>query len=96
MGNPIYQPPKSERRPKKEVYVQLCVRDSRGCEVYFKMKRRMPLGYLQDAYCQRERLDGTAVEFFYKGRRVSDQDTPDLLEMKEVDCIEVNCLLHSW
>ena len=55
------------------MYVQLRVRDARSRassgDVYFKMKRRMPLGLLQEAYCQREELEHSMLRFLYDGRK---------------------------
>lgn len=55
------------------MYVQLRVRDARSRassgDVYFKMKRRMPLGLLQEAYCQREKLEHSMLRFLYDGRK---------------------------
>ena len=83
MGNPIYQEPKS-RREFTHVYIQLRVRDHSGSDVYFKMKRRLPLGLLQDAYCQREQLDLSKLCFLYKGRRIVPDETPEELDMEQV------------
>jgi len=57
--------------------------------VYFKMKRRLPLGLLQDAYCQREQLDLSKLCFLYKGRRIIPDETPEELDMEQVVTVDV-------
>ena len=69
--------------------LQLRVRDQSGSDVYFKMKRRLPLGLLQDAYCQREQLDLSKLCFLYKGRRIIPDETPEELDMEQVVTVDV-------
>jgi len=88
MGNPIYAAPKSKSEF-THVYIQLRVRDQSGSDVYFKMKRRLPLGLLQDAYCQREQLDLSKLCFLYKGRRIIPDETPEELDMEQVVTVDV-------
>jgi len=88
MGNPIYAVPKSKSEF-THVYIQLRVRDQSGSDVYFKMKRRLPLGLLQDAYCQREQLDLSKLCFLYKGRRIIPDETPEELDMEQVVTVDV-------
>ena len=53
------------------------------------MKRRLPLGLLQDAYCQREQLDLSKLCFLYKGRRITPDETPEELDMEQVVTVDV-------
>ena len=77
---------RSSPRPRNP---QLRVRDQSGSDVYFKMKRRLPLGLLQDAYCQREQLDLSKLCFLYKGRRIIPDETPEELDMEQVVTVDV-------
>lgn len=90
MGNPMYREPTVEK-PKltESSYVQLRVTSANGAEVFFKMRRQMPLALLQEAFCTREKLDQSTVEFLYQGRIIAPTSTPDELQMADVDYIEV-------
>lgn len=91
MGRPLYQPPPEPATERKApVYVQLKVRDQVGTEIFFKLKRRMPLGLIREAYCAREQLSTSAVELVYRGRRVSARETPEQLQMDDLDCLELS------
>eukprot|EP00243_Klebsormidium_subtile_P002103 TRINITY_DN139_c0_g1_i1.p1 TRINITY_DN139_c0_g1~~TRINITY_DN139_c0_g1_i1.p1 ORF type:complete len:116 (-),score=25.63 TRINITY_DN139_c0_g1_i1:643-942(-) len=90
MGNPMWRDPNETTAKRKESrYVQLRVTSADGAEVFFKMRRPMPLALLQEAFCSREKLDQSSVEFLYQGRRISGTSTPDELQMADVDYIEV-------
>ena len=65
MGNPIVQDEPASPRGDDAVYVQL--RGREGGDLYYKIRRQMPLGVLQEAYLSREKLDGVGVLFLYGG-----------------------------
>lgn len=88
----MYQPPPEaleKKQPSK--YVQLRVWDqAAGMEIFFKLKRRMPLGLIREAYCAREQLPPSAVQLLYRGHRVSARETPDELQMADIDSLELS------
>ena len=69
--------------------VQLRVVDSRGNEVFFKMKRTTPLGKMKKAYAQRHGLILKSIRFLHDGIHISDTATAEELEMEDGDSIDV-------
>ncbi|EME28576.1 hypothetical protein Gasu2_28290 [Galdieria sulphuraria] len=74
--------------PKKgaQLYVELWVTDEFGNRARFKLKRRCPLWVLFEAYCSRRKLTGD-MKFLFAGREVSPLDTPEVLNMRDVDSL---------
>ncbi|KAJ9099718.1 hypothetical protein QFC20_005596 [Naganishia adeliensis] len=60
-----------------------------GNEVFFKIKRTTKLNKLKNAYADRVGKQVNSIRFFYDGRRVQDEDTPESLELEDGDAIEV-------
>lgn len=69
--------------------IQLRVVDSRGVELFFKMKRTTPLGKMKKAFAQRHGLILKSIRFLHDGIHVSDTATADELEMEDGDSIDV-------
>jgi len=87
MGNPIVQDEPPSPRGDDAVYVQL--RGREGGDLYYKIRRQMPLGVLQEAYLSREKLDGVGVLFLYGGRSVHPSETPEELGMEPLVTLDV-------
>lgn len=66
----------------------LQVRDAEGNEVQFKIKKTTQLKKLMDAYCSRMGTQKGSYRFLFDGHRINDEDTPDSLDMQELDCID--------
>jgi small ubiquitin-related modifier len=73
---------------KKEM-INILVKDWNDHIVYFKMKPSTSLGKLMNAFCEREGLDRSNVRFLWEGSRISDADTPDELDIKDLNTIDV-------
>lgn len=66
----------------------LQVRDAEGNEVQFKIKRTTYLKKLMDAYCARMGTSSGSYRFLFDGHRINDDDTPESLDMQELDCVD--------
>ncbi|KAK1862556.1 hypothetical protein I4F81_005124 [Pyropia yezoensis] len=64
------------------------VRDSEGNEVQFRIKKKTQLKKLMDAYCARMGTSVGTYRFLFDGNRVNDTDTPESLEMEDMDVID--------
>ncbi|KAF8994308.1 hypothetical protein BDZ89DRAFT_972349, partial [Hymenopellis radicata] len=54
---------------------------STGEEVFLKIKRSTKLAKLQRAYANKVGKDMASIRFLYGGNRITEEDTPALLEM---------------
>lgn len=68
--------------------VNIKVRDSEGNEVQFRIKKKTQLKKLMDAYCARMGTSVGTYRFLFDGNRVNDTDTPESLEMEDMDVID--------
>ena len=64
------------------------VRDAEGNEVQFKIKKTTHLKKLMDAYCARMGAATGSYRFLFDGHRINDDDTPQSLDMQELDCVD--------
>ncbi|OSX75169.1 hypothetical protein BU14_0251s0009 [Porphyra umbilicalis] len=68
--------------------VNIKVRDSEGNEVQFRIKKKTQLKKLMDAYCGRMGTSVGTYRFLFDGNRINDTDTPESLEMEDMDVID--------
>lgn len=54
----------------------------------FKIKRTTMLKKLMDAYCSRMGTSAGSYRFLFDGHRINDDDTPESLDMQELDCVD--------
>jgi small ubiquitin-related modifier len=59
-----------------------------GGEVFFKIRRSTPLGKLMKAYCERKAQNPNSIRFLFDGQRITEDQTPDSLQMEENDVID--------
>ncbi|CAA7266712.1 unnamed protein product [Cyclocybe aegerita] len=69
--------------------INIKVVSSTGDEVFFKIKRSTKLSKLQGAYASKVGKDVGSIRFLYDGTRISDDDTPQSLDMDDNDTIDV-------
>eukprot|EP01129_Flabellula_baltica_P008318 TRINITY_DN3295_c0_g1_i1.p1 TRINITY_DN3295_c0_g1~~TRINITY_DN3295_c0_g1_i1.p1 ORF type:complete len:145 (-),score=24.66 TRINITY_DN3295_c0_g1_i1:22-456(-) len=77
-----------------EFHISLMVTGTLG-EVYFKIKRWTPLGRLMTVYCQRQGVDPRTVRFIYHGKRITDDQTANDLDMQDEDIIDANIIIPN-
>ncbi|KAA8492332.1 Small ubiquitin-related modifier 1 [Porphyridium purpureum] len=85
------KPAKPEGQAKAEgedKQLNIKVKDSDGNEVQFKIKRTTPMSKLMSAYASRLGVDENTYRFNFDGNRISPSDTPDSLDMEDMDCID--------
>lgn len=85
------KPAKAEGQAKVEgddKQLNVKVKDSDGNEVQFKIKRNTPLSKLMNAYAARLGVGVDTYKFMFDGHRLQKDDTPDSLDMEDMDCID--------
>ncbi|KAH8801904.1 ubiquitin-like protein [Flagelloscypha sp. PMI_526] len=82
-GNPISQDDSKPGAEDPNAPINIKVVDSRGDEVFFKIKRSTKLSKLQGAYASKVGKDVNSIRFLYEGNRINDDDTPSSLDMEE-------------
>ncbi|XP_071847904.1 small ubiquitin-related modifier 3-like [Apostichopus japonicus] len=70
-------------------HITLRVVGSEGSTVQFKIKRSTPLRKLKKAYCDKQGGAIDTLRFRYDGSNILDEDTPQVLDMEDMDQIEV-------
>ncbi|XP_064097283.1 small ubiquitin-related modifier 3-like [Macrobrachium nipponense] len=78
---------KKEEKPTEHINLKVLGQD--GQMVHFKIKKHTSLKKLINAYCERSKLAQTTVRFRFDGQPISENDTPQGLEMEDGDTIEV-------
>ena len=68
--------------------INLKVKAQDGNAVYFKVKKTTTLRKLMEAYCKRVGIASDNVRFLFDGRRINQDDTPDMLDMEDEDEID--------
>ena len=76
-----------KRDPRRFINLKVVAQD--GNEIFFKMKKKTPIGKLMNAWCQRQGVNLNAVRFLFDGERLRDTQTPEGLEMEDGDVIDV-------
>ena len=69
--------------------INLLVNDPNGNEVNFRLKTTTPLAKMMKAYAQQTDRKLGMMRFLYDGIRLQDDDTPQSLEMKDCDYIQM-------
>ena len=69
--------------------VVLAIRDSTGTVTYLKIKNSSKMSELMKGYAKLKDIDYSSLRFFNGGERVSDDDTPEILELCDHDQIDV-------
>ncbi|XP_018016878.1 uncharacterized protein LOC108673542 [Hyalella azteca] len=70
-------------------YLNLKVENLNGQVAHFKIKQHTSLEKLMSAYCARIWLPQSTMRFIFNGKRLSDNDTPNGLNMEDGDTIYV-------
>ncbi|KAF8249380.1 ubiquitin-like protein, partial [Wilcoxina mikolae CBS 423.85] len=81
-------PPKPEASEGTE-HLNIKVTDGNN-EVFFKIKRTTQLKKLMDAFCDRQGKAANSVRFLFDGTRVTQNDSPETLDMQDGDTLEVH------
>ena len=68
---------------------RLNVKGQDGNIVYFKIKKKIQLKKLMEAYCERHSLQKNQIHFLFYGKLLRDSQTPNELEMEDDDVIDV-------
>ena len=69
--------------------VILAIRDGTGTVTYLKIKKSSKMSKLMKGYAKLKDIDYSSLRFFNGGERVSDDDTPEILELCDQDQIDV-------
>lgn len=69
--------------------IRLKVIDQDGNDILFAVKMTAAIGKLKRSYSERVGVPIKSLRFFFDGNRINDEETPNSLEMKQDDVIEV-------
>jgi len=78
---------KKEDKPLEHINLKVLGQD--GQFVHFKIKKHTSLKKLMSAYCERCKVVMSTVRFRFDGAPISENDTPQGLDMEDGDTIEV-------
>ena len=70
-------------------YIKLKVVGQEENEIHYRVKTTTLLGKLKKSYSDRVGVPVDSLKFLFDGRRIHDDETPELLEMEHEDVIEV-------
>ena len=70
-------------------YIKLRAVGEEGLEIYFSVRKTLPMGKLMRYYSKRKGVGIVTLRFLIDGRRISDKDTAEGLGLTESDTIEV-------
>ncbi|CAF1523618.1 unnamed protein product [Rotaria sordida] len=79
----------TNNRSKSHEGIQLRVVGQDHSEVYFKAKMTTSMGKLIKSYAKRQGVAVDSLRFVFDGKRINDDETPELLEMEDNDIIDV-------
>jgi small ubiquitin-related modifier len=74
---------------KPNIYIRIKMVGQDSQELHFKIKRITKFAKIKKSYCNRKGLKSGLLRFLYEGHRVQDSHTPDYLNMKDGDVIDV-------
>jgi len=73
-----------------ELYLTLVViADENASELHFRLKFKLKMKKLKEAYRKRFNLQVETLKFVYNDRIINDDDTPEMLDMKNGEIIDV-------
>lgn len=78
---------------KRDVSMQIRVKDQTGEEVFFKVKPHTQMGKIFDSYAKRKGVETRVLRFMLDGKRIQAHETPDELELEDLD--QIDCLLEQ-
>ena len=73
---------------RKSKLIRIRVINSHGDVIRFGIFRKSKLKKMMDLYCCEYEIPRSEVHFLYNGSRITDEATPESLDMQELDTIE--------
>ena len=83
----IYQEQTGDVEYTEYIKLKLVGQDSN--EIHFRVKHTTQMEKLKKSYSEKVRVPITSLRFLFDGRRINDDETPQALEVKQDDVIEV-------
>ncbi|KAH0468868.1 hypothetical protein IEQ34_002100 [Dendrobium chrysotoxum] len=80
------------KKRKGEAILNLKVKSQDGEEVSYRANATTKISELKNDYCKRQPFPINYIDFFFDGRQIRDEDTPEQLKMKDGD--EIEALIH--
>jgi small ubiquitin-related modifier len=71
--------------------ITIRVKDQTGEETMFKIKKSTKMSKVFSAYAQRKGVEQASLRFLLDGERISETDTPKMLELEDED--QIDCVL---
>lgn len=73
--------------------INICLCDPSGNEVFYRMKPTSRFNKVFRAFCQKMHFDINIIRFLYEGQRVNGNQTPEDLQMEDMDII--SCFIEQ-
>ncbi|KAL3771302.1 LOW QUALITY PROTEIN: hypothetical protein ACHAW5_004511 [Stephanodiscus triporus] len=86
MSDEDAKPEESSNEP-----ITIRVKDQTGEETMFKIKKSTKMSKVFSAYAQRKGVEQASLRFLLDGERISETDTPKMLELEDED--QIDCVL---
>eukprot|EP00172_Hildenbrandia_rubra_P003470 Plantae.Rhodophyta-Hildenbrandia_rubra.ctg5597.p1 GENE.Plantae.Rhodophyta-Hildenbrandia_rubra.ctg5597~~Plantae.Rhodophyta-Hildenbrandia_rubra.ctg5597.p1 ORF type:complete len:102 (-),score=19.68 Plantae.Rhodophyta-Hildenbrandia_rubra.ctg5597:367-672(-) len=78
-----------DKKPNIDSRLTVKVRDNNGGELIFKIKKTTRFEKVMAAYVQRMQGNPETYRFMFDGKRINKNETPEMLEMEDLDVIDV-------
>jgi small ubiquitin-related modifier len=90
MSDPVKNEPAEDAKGGATITIR--VKEQAGEETYFKVKRSTKMSKVFDAFALRKGVARKALRFLLDGERVTDDSTPESLDLEENDQIDCKWL----
>jgi small ubiquitin-related modifier len=78
-----------ENKSVENPFIKIKVLNQEGNEIHYRLKMFSNLEKLKKSYSEQIGVPCSSLRFVFDGKRLSDTDTPNSLEMEDGDLIEV-------
>lgn len=82
------KPDVKDKKPDMDGRLTVKVRDSEGVEILFKIKKTTRFEKVMAAYTQKVGGTPGSYKFLFDGERINEDNTPESLEMNDMDVVD--------
>ena len=86
-------PPRVKKEQVKNDHITLRVKDQDQNEVFFRIKKSIPLKILMDGYCVKKRVELRTFAFLFDGKNLRPEHTIEEAGLEDGD--EIDVLAHQ-
>lgn len=70
-------------------HIHLKVYDNEGTEIEYKVKKSISFAKILQEYCKGKSVSPNTLRLTYKGKEVSQYDSPEVMGMEDGDSLEI-------